>query len=193
MLSRQQHIQKYAQRIDVRSRRYRCAGNLLGSCILRRHRASAFDGERRRGAVFRCRAVLKSRTGRGLLSRVSGQLAQNRSYKMTGLLHLKTGESRLSCIAAGSVRCTRVRGLFSPRSHSRHLLFSLHPLLPNCSKTTLNPVPTVPRLASMTALSGYKYKFVRYLSTTRNRSPVFKYTKFTSNGVRLDFKCSSTP
>ena len=31
-----------------------------------------------------------------------------------------------------------------------------------------------------------------YLSATRNRCPVFKYTEFTSNGVRPVFKCSST-
>ena len=46
----------------------------------------------------------------------------------------------------------------------------------------------------------FKCKLVRLLSTypsgiysaARNGFPVFKYTKFTSNGVRPAFKCSST-
>jgi Bacterial TniB protein len=37
-----------------------------------------------------------------------------------------------------------------------------------------------------------KYKSVRYLSAARNGFPVFKYTEFTSNGVRPAFKYSST-
>src|SRR6202011_4020703 len=122
---------------------------------------------------------------------------------MTGLLYLKTGESRFFRLATRSVTCTRVRPSFSPRSHSRHLPFTLHSL---CSRTAPKPltpfftVQQVQRFGSMTALSGFKvqtcpvikYKSVRYLSATRNRFPVFKYTEFTSNGDRPAFKYSST-
>ena len=130
---------------------------------------------------------------------------------MTGLLCLKTGNSRLFRFATRSVTCTGVRALFSPRSHNRHLPFApSFPLLSNCSKTpisrfysatsaTLREHDGTVRFLG-TILSGFKvqtcpvikYKSVRYLSAARNGFPVFKYTEFTSNGVRPAFKYSST-